>query len=289
MKKRTVLALACILALSMAACGNKQGGQGGGSKTEGEAKRVPKVEPYTAVDKEDYAIQVDGIEVDEDGYYSIQLTFENKSKDKEFNFSLDSLSGDGIRLDSFIGCDVAAGKKSKETIDLPYSEYYDMRDFGELELGFSVGERGYSAAHPKEQESFRIYPYGENSGVKFERKVGKDEKVLTENENFRVTQLGGAFDDRGRYVLTLFIENKGDKDLRYEAEKISINDYMVDTSMTGDLKPGESGFAELRWSKRRLEESQITEVKEIEFTLRVIDREHPIDAPLFREVLTVTP
>ena len=99
MKKRTVLALACILALSMAACGNKQGGQGGGSKTESEAKRVPKVEPYTAVDKEDYAIRVDGIEVDEDGYYSIQLTFENKSKDKEFNFSLDSLSGDGIRLD----------------------------------------------------------------------------------------------------------------------------------------------------------------------------------------------
>ena len=241
------------------------------------------------MDKEDYAIRVDGIEVDEDGFYSIQLTFENKSQDKEFNFSLDSLSGDGIRLDSFIGCDVAAGKKSKETIDLPYSEYYDMRDFGELELSFSVGERGYSAAHPKEVESFSIYPYGENSGVKFERKVGKDEKVLTENENFRVTQLGGAFDDRGRYVLTLFIENKSDKDLRYEAEKISINDYMVDTSMTGDLKPGESGFAELRWSKRRLEESQITEVKEIEFTLRVIDREHPIDAPLFREVLTVTP
>ena len=215
MKKRTVLALACILALSMEACGNKQGGQGGGSKTESEAKRVPKVAPYTAVDKEDYAIRVDGVEVDEDGFYSIQLTFENKSQDKEFNFSLDSLSGDGIRLDSFIGCDVAAGKKSKETIDLPYSEYYDMRDFGELELSFSVGERGYSAAHPKEVENFTIYPYGENSGVKFERKVGKDEKVLTENENFRVTQLGGAFDDRGRYVLTLFIENKSDKDLRY--------------------------------------------------------------------------
>ena len=70
MKRRTALALACILALSLTACGGKKAAKESaettemtetaesGAGTEKQVKAEFRITPFQAVDKEDYGVKV---------------------------------------------------------------------------------------------------------------------------------------------------------------------------------------------------------------------------------------
>ena len=135
MKKLVTWTLALSLALPLVACG---GGKKAETKSEtvaaseasGEAEKPFTIQPFQAVDKQDYGIRVDGYMTDEidNGFISFRL--QNKSETVSYRFLLDSFTGDGIRLYGPINKVVEPGQETSVQLPIRTNPDYKLQDFG---------------------------------------------------------------------------------------------------------------------------------------------------------------
>ena len=140
MKKTISLALAALLALSMAACGSSDSVTTPPT-TEAvtqvttapatEATTVETTEATTAafesivlVDNEDITFSITGIEEDGLMGYTLKVFLENKT-DRELMFTLEDTSVNGFMCDPFWAETVVAGKKSNTTISWFESDFQE--------------------------------------------------------------------------------------------------------------------------------------------------------------------
>ena len=108
MKRFVTWTLALTLALPLVACGGKKAETKSetvatsetvaASETSGEAEKPFTIQPFQAVDKQDYGIRVDGYMMDPNDNGFISFRLQNKSETVSYRFLLDSFTGDGIRL-----------------------------------------------------------------------------------------------------------------------------------------------------------------------------------------------
>lgn len=282
MKRHRSAAILLALALSVSACGQK-------AEKRAETAETTALEPFTAADREMYSIAVDGIQAEEDGAYAVLVTLKNKTADKTLKFSLEHASGDKLVLDSYLGAELAPGKTVKENIEFRKSPYYAFSDFSDIRLDFEVEDEADPLARRNQRDEVHIYPLGGNSGARFERQTKKKDKVIAEEDTFKVVFLGGEFNDRKNYLMHFYLENNGGKEMRFAIDYPSLNGKMIANVMTVYLEPGERRFDTLRFSKSKIEENQITAVHDAEFSLKVTDGKNISSALLFDDTIRLKP
>lgn len=282
MKRHRSAAILLALALSVSACGQK-------AEKRAETAETTALEPFTAADREMYSIAVDGIQAEEDGAYAVLVTLKNKTADKTLKFSLEHASGDKLVLDSYLGAELAPGKTVKENIEFRKSPYYAFSDFSDIRLDFEVEDEADPLARCDQQDEVHIYPHGGNSDARFEHQTKKKDKVIAEDDTFKVVFLGGEFNDRKNYLMHFYLENNGAKEMRFAIDYPSLNGKMIANVMTVYLEPGERRFDTLRFSKSKIEENQITAVHDAEFSLKVTDGKNISSALLFDDTIRLKP
>ena len=282
MKRHRSAAILLALALSVSACGQK-------AEKRAETAETTALEPFTAADREMYSIAVDGIQAEEDGAYAVLVTLKNKTTDKTLKFSLEHASGDQLVLDSYLGAELAPGKTVKENIEFRKSPYYAFSAFSDIRLDFKVEDEADPLARRDQQDEVHIYPRGGNSGARFERQTKKRDQVIAEEDTFKVVFLGGEFNDRKNYLMHFYLENNGEKEMRFAIDYPSLNGKMIANVMTVYLEPGERRFDTLRFSKSKIEENQITAVHDAEFSLKVTDGKNISSALLFDDTIRLKP
>ena len=298
MKRRTALALACILALSLTACGGKKAAKESaettemtetaesGAGTEKQVKAEFRITPFQAIDKEDYGVKIDNYgNVGEDQEY-LQLTLQNKSEDKNYVFVLLNLEVDGIVLStSGISETVEPGQEKQVNLIFQKNSTYSLKSFGDLTFRFAI--RDSNAQNQKgETDVFHIYPYGENKEVSYVFAPNDSYKPLDDNEIFEAGVTECKQDQFGNENVFFYLRNKTNKRLYINSEKGSVNGQTRSTTQYFEVGPGQSLFGFITYQDLTIPEANI---KELQFNLRVQDVDNLAGGPLLDKTYTVTP
>ena len=254
-----------------------------------------------AVDNDECSIKINGIGADNfRGWFTLKAQLENKSTEKTYVFSVESAAINGVQCNPFFASEVAAGKKSNDEISFPDSdlEKNGVGDYTDIELTFHVYDSNDWMADPVVKETIHIYPYGEDKAVRYVRESQSGDNIIIDNDYVTVIATGY---EKGKdeiwgywgYTVNLFLLNKTDKDVTFNADEVSINGFMADPDpfYIITVTAGKCAFSAMSWSNSTLEDNGITAVEEIEFKMRAYDSDnwYWFDNDFANEVITLKP
>ena len=91
------------------------------------------------------------------------------------------------------------------------------------------------------------------------------------------------------YTWQVYVENRTDKNLMFSFERVAVNGVMCDPYWAEVIAAGKKGNCEIVWLRDSLDQRQITDVRNIEFTLNVYNDDVYTEAPLMHDTFTVYP
>ena len=119
--------------------------------------------------------------------------------------------------------------------------------------------------------------------------VDSDENALIDNEN--VTFAITSIEDNAHMGMQLQVQcvNKTDRTLLFSWDMVSVCGFMYDPFWAEEVAAGKTANSTIYLDTYQLEKMDVASVDEISFTLRVIDSENWMEAPLVEEAFTVYP
>lgn len=311
MKKITTLLLALCMLLSLTACGGESesnigdaAGSGAASSEMGDASQSsePEQKPSApqkeltftetvVVDNENCAITLTNQKLDNIWGYTLTVQLENKSADQTYMFSVDSASINGVQTDPFFATEVAPGKKANKEITF-YNEHLEennITEYTDIELSFRAYDSNDWSADDVAYETVHVYPYGEENATLFTREAQPTDQVLVDNDAVTIIATGYEKDDITGYTVDLFLVNKIDKDMLVGIEDASVNGFMADPFYAASVRAGKCAFGSVTWANSTLEENGISEVENLEFTIRAFNENDWSEDDFVNELITLNP
>lgn len=226
------------------------------------------------VDDENVTFTVVKAENNEHAGMQLQVQCINKT-DRALLFSWDMVSVCGFMYDPVWAEEVAGGKTANSTVYLDTFELEQMDVTSVDEISFTlriVDSENWMEA-PLVQEAFTIYPTGLTADtVKLpSRAPTEGQTVIADNDQIRFVIEWANEEDPAEYTLSVYMENKTDRNLMYSWEMVSVNGQMVDTFWSTSVTAGNKACSEVIFSRSELENKGIADISEIEFTLIVSD------------------
>ena len=307
MKKHFTALAAFALSLLLAACGSSastgsadtvQSAAETTASSTAEAptadseETVPEFQAQTIVDNAFCTVILESI--DENGMwgYSWKVQLENKT-DKNLMFSIDDCSVNGVMADPFWASSVAAGKKSNETVSWSSSLFEEngisSDNVTQVTFDLRVHDADDWSADNFVDDTFTIYPMGEENATTVERTAQDSDLVLFDNDECTLIVTGFDPDSLFGYAVNVYLVNKTDKTLVFSVDDASINGYMCDPFWATSVAAGKTENSSIEWSDSTLEENGIESVEEIELPIRVHYEDDWTSGDLVNDVYTITP
>ena len=260
------------------------------SEKTSETKEVV-FEEFTPIDNDEVSVTVKELKPGSVWGYVVKVVLENKSADKTYMFSAPSTSVNGVEVESMFATEVAPGKKSNDEITLADNALKNngITDFTDIEISMRIYDSNDWAADPAAEESFHIYPFGEENAQTFVREDQDTDQVIADNDYIRAVVTGYEPDGIFGYTVNLYLENKTDSTAMFAVENASVNGYMADPFYATSVGPGKCKFSSISWMKKTLEENDITEVETLEFTFRAYNYSDWSAGSYFEETVTLNP
>lgn len=253
------------------------------SQTETPAQESPELEtpapsaPASALSIEETEFYThEGISVTatsiEKGLFGteIKLSVSNDS-DKNVSISTRLLSVNGYMLStSGLYCDVAAGKKAMDSIELWSSELNQagIETVAQVEFYLHV----YDSDSYEDIHTSKLISLKTSAAEGFEQPVDDEGELLYDEGGIRVINKGLKDDGIWDGTLVLYVENGSSKEITVYSEDVSINGFMVDDSFWTELRPDTrsiDGLYLLSFEDAGIE--SISQIEQLEFALRIID------------------
>lgn len=111
----------------------------------------------------------------------------------------------------------------------------------------------------------------DNSVEVDENHVFIDEQMIYEGNDIKVTATGLDLEGIFGPSITVLIENNSAKDITVQSRSSSVNGIMVETIFSSDVAAGKKANDSITLSSTDLENAAITTIKDIEFSLHIID------------------
>lgn len=310
MKKMITLLLCAALLLSFAACSGKNNEETkpvttvpvtNAATEPGDAPtQAPTQPPVQAapleiiqlVNNDDVAVHIINIENNEHLGMQLRIQCENKTN-RTLLFSWDMVSVCGFMYDPFWAEEVAAGKTVNSTVylDTYELEQMDVTSVDEISFTLRIVDSENWMEAPILEEAFTIYPTGLSAEtVQLPNRAPTDgQVVIADNDDIRFVIEWADEEDTSTYTLHVYMENKTDRNLMYAWDMVSVNDYMIDPFWAMSVTAGKKACSEVTFFRSDLEENNIEEVSDIEFTLIVSDYDDWESDNLLEETYTYNP
>lgn len=268
MKKTSLLSAFLAAALLLSACGS---GKGGGRASENGEKqnstKAAEIEQQVVVDEADIKITATGLE---DGFMGPEIKFliENNSAE-DLTVQTRDVSVNGYMVDTFMSVDVAAGKKSNDAMSIMKSslEECGIEDIANAEFSFNIFKTDnyddYLNTEPI--QLFTTIHEG------YEYKYDDSGDVVYDGNGVIIVSKGLADDDTFGPELKLFIDNQSGEYITIQARNVSVNGYMVDSSMSADVPDGKRAIDGISFFSSSIDENNITDITDVEFSLVAFD------------------
>lgn len=316
MKRWLSLVFTICLVLSLAACGNNtppSSEHTGAASTDSAATKNTEVSKSeipdetlgsfhqeatiaetVLVDENDVKITATGLNY-QNYCVEVELLIENNSQ-KALSFICESMgysrnSVNGYMIgDGYLNCDVAAGKKTNETVSFSYDNLrlFGIQEIADIELGFDISDDDYNDFYTGPRQiktsAYDTYDYSTNSyqdvivspaamnTFNYEMAYFTKDVVYEEN-GVKALSAGMMVNQDGEHLIILELENSTDKTVCAEVSNIVINGLVVnDSPYSSDaITPGKHGMVNMQLSSILApgfwDAYGITEVRSVMFSL----------------------
>ncbi len=289
MKKILVLLLTIVLVFSFSACKNKENINNDPENDNQNYKIV--FQEFTAVDNENCSIIIK--EILPENRFGIGLKVEciNKSKDKAYQFYIQSASINKVQCNPYGSVRVTANQKEDFELYFPATELIEngIGSFTDIEVTFLVYDSDDEFGQPIVLETVHIYPYGQDKASQYVREAKPNDQIIINNQYITVTVIG--YDPQGLdgYTVSLFMTNKTQYTLMYSIEEASINGYPAQLYYATTIDGGNSMFGSFYFINDLLKEYGIEKIETIELKFRAFDIEASDGTDYTNEVVVLKP
>lgn len=286
-KKTKVLAVVLCFALfaSMA--------MGSGSSDAGEDKEIADVSTQDAetqeVDEsEDSASEAAEVTIEEqvlfegndikitatgleDGMFGteLKLLLENNSS-KTVTVQARKANVNGFMVGTMMSVDLAAGKKANDALTFETSGLKDcgIEQIATMEFSFHIVD----AETWEDIVDTETIVVNTSIAATYTQVVDDSGDVLVDTNGVKIIGKGLSANDSfwGPGVI-LYIENNSDKDVTIQARDVSVNGFMVDSSMSEDVVVGKKAMSAVQFFSTDLEENAITDITDVELYFHIFD------------------
>ena len=230
--------------------------------------------------------------IDEIWGFTLNVYIENKTSDKKLSFSLEDVLVNGYAVEPFWSEDVTAGKKANSSIYF-FDDTFDKlgtTSADELTFTLHVSDADDWTADDLSKERITVYPTGLSADkvVYPQRRTTDKEFVAIDNEKLTFIILDTENNADWGYTLNCYLENKTDESLMFSWSDVSVNGFMADPFWANELCAHGKCYCGIAF-KAILEENGITDVEQIEATLRVYSVDDWNSEDLFIDQITYTP
>lgn len=221
-------------------------------------------------------IKINDFKLDSAGEYILDVEFENKSSEKQYNLTIRAAvngvqCSEGLQMDEI---QLPAGEKKEQKFNL--SQYAPagedvIGNYTDFELTFRVYED--ESWDTITEETIHIYPYGEDEAVKYVREAQPSDQVIVDNEYITATVTGYEKEDMDdTFYVDLFIVNKTDFNIHLYVEDASLNGNEISGFMGLDsggerLYVGNSRYSTVMVYGTDLEGMSQDDIEEVSFEL----------------------
>lgn len=240
---------------------------------ESESSALDAIEQdVVLVDDENCTMKLVSISPDNAWGYTWNVFMENKT-DKNLMFSLDKVSINGVMCDPFWATIVSAGKKSNEEISWMTEDFEQIgiTDVTVVEFELSIYDDDDWNAPDLVNDTFTVYPLGEDAVQLMEYTPGPDDQVLFDNDDCTMIITGFDPDGLWGYTMNAYLVNKTDLTLSFFMDNVSVNDAMCDPFWGATVAPGKASYESISWSPDDFNLNSISTVEQIQMDLTVYD------------------
>ena len=238
-----------------------------GSSTSGA---LPSIEKTVLLDKDGIRVTATGLTEEEWMGPEISVLIENNT-DRPITVQALDVSINGIMVSPLFFCDVAAGKKSNETIDF-YQNDLDNMGISTIQ---SI-ELKLEALDSDDWESIVT-----SDVVTLRTDAPEQQQVLDTSGTPALNQDGLEVTVRGVKAgdstwgpeIQLLLQNQTGRDIIVQLDDFSINGYMVSPLFSVNIKDGKVAYYSISLSQEELDTNGIDTIESMECSFVVIDPE----------------
>ena len=197
---------------------------------------------------------------------AIELDLENSS-DQNVTVQLSDVSINGYMMSPLFSCDLAAGKKTKDTIEFYNYELADcgIEKIAQVELQFNIlNTESYETIFDSDNISIAT------SAKDYQQSYDASGEVLYDDNGIKVVaKTLDTSDDLFGPELLLYVENNSDKIINVSTDNESVNGYMNDVLYYTEVLPGKKSVDGMTFYD--LEANGIEEINDVEFSITIMD------------------
>ena len=228
------------------------------------------IEEQVLFDANDIKITAKGIE---DGLFGteLKLLIENNS-DKSITVQARNSNVNGFMVDTMMSAEVASGKKINDELTFETSGLKDcgIESIATMEFYFHI----FDSESWDEIVDTDVIKVETSLAATHVQEVDDSGTVLVDNNGVKIVGKGLSTDDSfwGPGVI-LYIENNTEQNVTIQVRDVSVNGFMVDTSMSEDVVAGKKAISAVQFFSSDLEENSITDITDVELYFHIFDQE----------------
>lgn len=250
---------------------NGQTGSGTSEQVNNSSKTKVEIDEQIIFDSK--SIKVTATSIDVNGLFGadIKVLIENNST-SNITVQAKSCYVNDVNVGTLFSADVAAGKKSNDSITLESSDLKaaNITTIKDIELVLHIFDSD-SWNTIIDSDVIKIATSADKSYVQTYDDSGI---VAYENSQFKIVvkKLNSSDSFWGSDVY-LYIENNSDKDVTIQAKDVSINGFMVDPAFSCEVRAGKKAFDTITFFESDLTDNSITDITKIELKFHIFNTE----------------
>lgn len=227
------------------------------------------IEEQVLFDENDIKITATGME---DSWAGTKLTLliENNSA-KGITVQARNANVNGYMVDTMMSADVAAGKKSNDGLTFQTSGLKEcgIEQIATMEFIFHI----FDSETWDEIVDTDVIKIDTSIADGYVQNYDNSGEVLVDTNDVKI--VGKGLSDENSVFgpgVILYVENNSDKDITIQVRDVSVNGFMVDTSMSEDVVAGKKAISAVTFFGSSLEDNGITDITDVELYFHIFDQ-----------------
>lgn len=228
------------------------------------------IEEQVLYDENDIKITATGLETGMFGT-DLKLLIENNS-DTNYTVQSRNTSVNGFMIEPMMSVDVAAGKKANDTLSFMSSQFEEcgVEKIANMELSFHI----FDTETWEENIDSSMISIDTSIADTYEQPVDDSGEVLVDTNGVKIVSKGLSENDSfwGPGVV-VYIENNTEENITVQARDVSVNGFMVESSISQDVIAGKKAITAVQFFSQDLEANSITDIEDVELSFHVFNLE----------------
>jgi hypothetical protein len=226
------------------------------------------IEEQVIYDENDIKITATGLE---EGWMGteLKLLIENNSS-QNITVQARNANVNGYMVDTMMSADVAAGKKANDELTFETTGLNEcgIESIATMEFYFHI----FDSDSWDEILDTDVITMNTSIAETYTQTVDDSGDILVDSNGVKIVAKGLSSDSSfwGPGVI-LYIENNSQQDITVQVRDVSVNGFMVDSTMSEDVVVGKKAISAVQFFSSDLEENSITDITEVELYFHIFD------------------